>query len=134
MYGTGDTLTHMGYAVVDPAELPLADDDGREASRRSISGEVGLQHLGAHHYEAEPGETIPLAYHYHDEQEELFVVQSGTLSVETPEETLTVTAGEVLAVEPNSPQRAFNAPDATEPVNVLGIGAPNVDDAHPYEP
>ncbi|AGN01395.1 hypothetical protein L593_07240 [Salinarchaeum sp. Harcht-Bsk1] len=124
----------MGYAVVDPEDLPVAGDEAREASRRSISGEVGLRNLGAHVYEAGPGETIPLAYHFHEEQEELFVVQSGTLTVETPEETLTVEAGEVLAVEPNSPQRAFNAPNATEPVQVLAIGAPNVDDAQPYEP
>ncbi|GAB3689248.1 hypothetical protein GCM10028857_24360 [Salinarchaeum chitinilyticum] len=124
----------MGYAVIDPAELPVADDGDREASKRSISDAVGLGNLGAHVYEAAPGETVPLAYHYHDEQEELFYVTSGTLSVETPEEVLSVDAGEVLVVEPDSPQRAYVAEDASGPAEVLVIGAPSVDDAHPYEP
>lgn len=124
----------MGYAVIDPAELPIADDGEREASRRSISDAVGLGNLGAHLYEAGPGETIPLAYHYHEEQEELFYVVSGTLSVETPEELLTVEAGEVLVVEPDSPQRAHVAEDAKEPAAVFVIGAPSVNDANPYEP
>lgn len=134
MYALGDSLSHMGYAVVDPEELPVADDPTREANRRSISGEVGLRNLGAHLYEAAPGEMIPLAYHYHDEQEELFYVLAGTMSVETPEETLIVDAGEVFVVEPESPQRAYVADDAAGPARVLVVGAPSVDDAHRYEP
>ncbi|WP_248517359.1 cupin domain-containing protein [Salinarchaeum laminariae] len=124
----------MGYAVIDPAELPAADDPDREASRRSISDAVGLTHLGAHVYEAAPGETIPLAYHYHEEQEELFYVLSGTLSLETPEEDLAADAGELIVVEPGSPQRAYVAADADEAAEVLAIGAPSANDAHPYEP
>lgn len=124
----------MGYAVVDPDDLPVADDPEREADRRSISYELGLQNLGAHVYEAAPGESIPLAYHVHDEQEELFYVLEGTLSVETPEGELSVDAGEILVVEPDSPQRTYVAEDATEGARVLVIGAPAVDDVHPYEP
>ncbi len=86
-------------------------------------------------FDAEPGEQLPLAYHYHDEQEEAFYVLSGTLHVETPERTFVVPAGDLFAVEPGNPQRAYNPEDADEAVEVLAIGAPPVrDDVHAYDP
>lgn len=124
----------MGYAVLDPADIERQDHPAREATLRSISDAVGLSNLGVHVYEAAPGEQLPLAYHSHDEQEELFYVLAGTLSVETPEETVTVDAGEVFAVGPESPHRAFDDADAGAPVRVLAIGAPPVDDVNVYEP
>lgn len=122
----------MGYHVVDPSELSPAPD--RPCEKRSISGAAGLSELGCHRYEADPGEQIPLAYHVHERQEEVFYVLDGTLSVETPESTYEVDAGEALVVEPESPQRAYNDPDADGPLRTLVVGAPAVDDASPYEP
>ena len=122
----------MGYHVVDPEAVAPAPD--RPCTKRSISDAAGLQNLGCHHYAADPGEQVPLAYHYHDEQEEVFYVLAGTLAVETPEGTYEVEAGRAFAVEPESPQRAYNPEDADGRVETLVVGAPAVDDVHPYEP
>ena len=90
--------------------------------------------LGLRIYELAPGEQSGLSYHYHDEQVEVFYVLAGTLHVETPDETYVVEADQVLFVDPGSPQRAYNPETAEMATRVLAIGAPSVDDAHPYDP
>jgi len=122
----------MGYHHVDVDALDPAPD--RPSVQRSVSDAAGLDRLGLHRYEAEPGEAIPLAYHYHDEQEEVFYVLAGTLAVETPDRTYEVGADEAFVVEPGSPQRAYNPETADERVVALAVGAPAVDDVHTYDP
>ena len=139
-HGKVDTVPNgdvgMGYHVVDPAALEQLDD--RDADVRSISGAVGLDYDGAavglRVYEAAPGQQLPLVYHYHDEQVEAFYVLEGRLHVETPEGEFVVGTDEAFVAEPGSPHRAHNPADAEGRVRVLAIGAPSVDDAHPYEP
>lgn len=120
----------MGYHHVDPETLDPAPD--RPCEKRSISDACGLEQFAAHVYSVEPGEAIPLAYHYHDEQEELFYVTAGSLHVETPDGDYTVDAGEAFAVEPESPQFA-SVPEDGESTTVFVVGAPVVDDVHPYD-
>jgi mannose-6-phosphate isomerase-like protein (cupin superfamily) len=126
----------MGYHLVDPADLEQWDD--RPVDVRSISTAAGLDYqdspLGLRVYEAAPGEQFGLSYHYHDEQVEVFYVLAGRLHVETPDEEYVVEEDQAFVVEPDSPQRAYNPADADEPVRALAMGAPSVDDAHPYEP
>jgi len=123
----------MGYRVVDTEAVEPSPD--RPCELRRLSEAAGLERMAVNRFVAEPGEQIPLAYHYHDTQEEAFFVLSGTLHVETPEETYRVPAGDLFAVDPGSPQRAFNPADADEAVTVLAIGAPPADDdAHAYDP
>lgn len=122
----------MGYHVLDPAEL--ADTPDRSCVRRAISDAADLEAVAVNRYTADPGEQLPLAYHYHDDQEELFYVLSGTLHVETPDNERIVAADEVFVAEPASPHRAYNPTDADGPVRALAIGAPPVVDVHEYEP
>ncbi|WP_336336325.1 cupin domain-containing protein [Haloarcula brevis] len=121
----------MGYHHISVDDIEPTPD--RPSVQRSISDAADLENVAVNRYEVAPGEDIPLAYHYHDDQEELFYVLSGTLAVETPEGTYEVGEDEVFVVEPDSPQRAHNPESATDPVRALAIGAPAVDDAHPYE-
>ena len=126
----------MGYHHVDPDTLEQWDD--RPVDVRSISAAAGLDYqdakLGMRVYDAEPGEQLPLSYHFHDEQVEAFYVLEGTLRVQTPDGELVVGTDEVLVIDPGSPQRAFNPEGADESVRVLAVGAPSVDDAHTYDP
>lgn len=122
----------MGYRVIDPATVDPAPD--RPCTKRAIGDAGGLEHVAFNLYEPAPGEQIPLAYHYHDRQEEAFYVVAGELRVETPGETYAVESGELLVADPESPHRAFAPETATEPTRVLALGAPAADDAHPYEP
>ena len=126
----------MGYHVVDPDGLdPLAD---RPCEARAVIGNkgavTGFDHLGLRFYDPDPGEQIPLRYHYHERQEEAFYVISGELHVETPEREYVIGEGEVFVVEAGSPQRAFNPADAPGPIRVLAVGAPTTDGGIQYEP
>jgi len=123
----------MGYHVVDTDEVE--PDPDRPCTRRSLSELGHLSNMAINRYTAEPGEELPLAYHYHDEQEEAFYVLSGTLHVKTPEGTLEAGPDTLLTVEPDSPQFAYNPDDADAAVDVIAIGAPAVEgDVHAYEP
>lgn len=126
----------MGYHHVDPAALDQFDD--RSADVRSISAAAGLEPrdapLGLRTYRAAPGDQLPLAYHYHDEQVEVFYVLEGELHVETPDGEFVVGTDEAFVIEPGNPHRAHNPAAATDDVRVLAIGAPSVDDAHQHDP
>lgn len=122
----------MGYHHVNVTGVEAAPD--RPSVKRSISDAAGLENVAVNRYEVAPGEEIPLAYHYHDDQEEVFYVLSGTLAVETPEQVYAVASDEAFVVEPDSPQRAHVPESADEQAVALVIGAPAVDDVHPYEP
>lgn len=122
----------MGYHVLDPDELASAPDHPSE--RRSIADAVGLSTLAAAVYDVAPGEQLPRTYHYHEQREELFAVLDGTLTVRTPEETVTVDAGEVFVAEAGQPHLAVVPDGASEPARVLGVGAPQYDPARPYDP
>jgi mannose-6-phosphate isomerase-like protein (cupin superfamily) len=126
----------MGYHLVDPDDLEQWDD--RPTDVRSLSVAAGLDYqdspLGLRVYDVAPGEMTGYSYHYHDEQVEVFYVLEGDLHVETPEEEYVVEQDQALFVEPGSPQRAFNPESASDPVRVLAIGAPSVDDAQEYDP
>jgi len=122
----------MGYHVIDPDELPVEPE--RPSDMRYVSEAAGLEHLGLRIYTVEPGEEIPLSgMHYHDEQEEVFYVREGTLSIETPDRTYDVDAGRFFVAEPGSAHRAHVPADADEAASAIGMGAPPQSDGHSYE-
>jgi mannose-6-phosphate isomerase-like protein (cupin superfamily) len=123
----------MGYRVIDPDDVDVPEE--RPCEYRSLTEPAALSNMAVNLFRADPGEQVPLAYHYHETQEEAFYVLSGTLHVETPEGTLEIPEGELFAAEPESPHRAHNPDDADETVELLAVGAPPAtDDAVPYEP
>jgi len=123
----------MGYDVVDSRAVSPAE--GRPCELRRLTAATELSDLAVNHYRADPGEQIPLKYHYHDEQEEAFYVLSGTLAVETPEKTYRVDSGSLFVAGAGSPHRAHNPDGADRAVEVLAIGAPKVEgDVSEYEP
>jgi mannose-6-phosphate isomerase-like protein (cupin superfamily) len=123
----------MGYRVVDALSVEPTPD--RPCEQRALTGAAELEQMSFNRYVVQPGEQMPLAYHYHDEQQEAFYVLSGTLLVETPEGTFDVERDQLFAADPESPHRAYNPEDAEGPVTVLAVGAPKVSgDAHEYEP
>jgi len=121
----------MGYHTIDPDELEPTPE--RPCDQRSITDAAALDNFAFNVYTADPGESIPLAYHVHEEQEEAFYVLSGELHVETPEGEFVVGPDEVFVAEPQSPHFASVPEDAAGPVRAVAVGAPNVDDVAPYE-
>ena len=122
----------MSYHVVDPETLSRSED--HPCDRRSLTEALDLTTLAAAVYTIEPGEQLPQTYHYHDQREELFYVLEGELTVETPDGDYTVPAGQVFVAEPKSPIRPHNPEGETDPVRVLGVGAPRYDIGRPYDP
>jgi mannose-6-phosphate isomerase-like protein (cupin superfamily) len=122
----------MSYHVIAPGDLDTLPD--RSATTRSISDSVGFSLLGIREYNVEPGEQIPLKYHYHEQQEEALYVLEGTLHVETPDREFRVNPGEFFVVEPGNPHRAHNPKNVSKPVRVIGMGAPSDDSGQPYQP
>ncbi|USZ71583.1 cupin domain-containing protein [Natronosalvus halobius] len=122
----------MGYRIVDPEAVDPAPD--RPSECRKLSEPGGLETMAINRFHAAPGEELPLAYHYHETQQEAFYVLEGDLAVETPEETYEVPEERLFVVDPGHPQRAYNPAGADGPVTVLAIGAPAADsDARVYD-
>jgi uncharacterized cupin superfamily protein len=129
------------YHVVDPDAVETTPDrpdmEPRPdpiAETYSVSDEVAFDTLGMRYTVVEPGEQIPLTYHYHEVQEEAFHVLSGTLHVETPEGEYVVDAGQLFAVESGNPHRAHVPAGVDESAVVLSVGAPSDDTGQVYEP
>jgi mannose-6-phosphate isomerase-like protein (cupin superfamily) len=123
----------MGYRVVDVDSV--APEPDRPCECRKLSGPGDLDAAAINRFRAAPGEQLPLAYHYHETQQEAFYVLDGTLAVETPDRTYEVPADDLFVVDPGSPQRAYNPADADGPLTVLAIGAPQASgDVSAYEP
>ena len=123
----------MGYRTVATDDVEQVPD--RPSELRRLTAEAGLEHVAVNRYSADPGEMLPLQYHYHDDQEEAFYVIAGRIEVETPEGTYEVGADELFAAEAGSPHRAYCPEDAEETAEVLALGAPqSVGDVHAYEP
>ena len=89
---------------------------------RPLSEPLNATELSINHYELAPGESFAHSSHQHSNQEELFYVQSGTVTFETEHEDLTVDAGEILRVPPETFQLGTNHGD--ERVTALALGAP----------
>ena len=130
----------MGYELIDVDTLePLPHRTARgvevsdhyhavEAAGDTPPATRGPQHMGFRVYDAEPGEALTDGMHYHEEQEELFYVVDGELHVETPDDLIEVTAGQVLLIEPGSPQFAFVPADASDSAHIVAAGAPSYRD------
>ncbi|ELY78778.1 cupin domain-containing protein [Natrinema pallidum] len=71
-----------------------------------------MNNLAINRFDTEPGEQLPLASYGHETQEEVFLVLSGTLHVETPGRGFVVSEDSMFAVQPDSLHRAYNPGDA----------------------
>jgi uncharacterized cupin superfamily protein len=87
-----------------------------------VAGAVDASKLGIRYYELDPGDSVGRTYHKHDDQEELFYVESGTVTFDTTDGPVPVESGEVVRFAPGEYQRGTN--DGDEPATVLGLGAP----------
>ena len=95
---------------------------GPAAVKRPLTGALDAEHLALNYYELEPGDSFAFGYHAHEKQEELFYIQSGTVTFETDSGEEVVEAGEVVRFSPGEFQRGTNEGD--ERVVALAMGAP----------
>ena len=116
----------MAYRVVRPDELEwiTRPHEAREPARHvaELSERLGFARTRANVWRYEPGAKG--RRHRHDDQEETFVVLSGTLTmyVGDPPERVDVPAGGVIHLEGGTPLQPANHSD--EELVVYAYGAP----------
>lgn len=108
-------MERLRIAAVDNALGPAAE-------KRRLTRPLGAADLALNYYELAPGDAFAFGYHRHADQEEVFVVESGTVTFETADGPVAVGAGEVVRFDPGEFQRGVNRGD--ERVRALAIGAP----------
>jgi mannose-6-phosphate isomerase-like protein (cupin superfamily) len=114
----------MSYPTVRVDEIENAPNP--TTAKREVDEALDVDSFGFNVYTVAPGERVPWGYHRHPRHEELFYVLAGVLTVDTPDEPVTVAAGEAVAIPPNGLNRAHNAGD--EDVRFVAVGAPKETD------
>lgn len=90
--------------------------------KRPLTGALGATDLALNRYELAPGDSFAYGYHRHSSQEEVFVIERGTVTFETEAGDVEVAAGEAVRFAPGEFQQGVNRGD--ERVVALAIGAP----------
>ena len=90
--------------------------------KRPLTAALGATDLALNYYELAPGDSFAFGYHAHGEQEEVFYVQSGTVTFETEGGPVEVGPGELVRFAPGEYQRGVNRRDGR--VVALALGAP----------
>ena len=106
-------------AVVDTTDI-----------KRPLTDILNTSHLAINYYELAPGDSLAYGYHKHDDQEELFLIQSGTVTFETENGDVRVNEGEIIRFAPGEYQQGRNL--GSTRVELIALGAPR--DAGDSEP
>lgn len=105
--------------------VSIADLDsymGPADVKRPLTDALGAEHCSLNYYELAPGDSFAFGFHAHDSQEEVFYVQSGTVTFETEDGETAVSAGEAVRFAAGEFQRGVN--EGEERVVALAMGAP----------
>jgi uncharacterized cupin superfamily protein len=114
----------MSYPTVRVDDIENAPSPA--TAKREVDEALGIDSFGFNVYTVAPGERVPWGMHRHPRHEELFYVLAGTLTVDTPDDSVAVEAGEAVAIPRNRSNRAHNAGEAV--VRVVAAGAPKETD------
>lgn len=95
---------------------------GPAAVKRRLTGPLGATDVSVNYYELDPGDAFGFAYHRHSDQEEVFVVEAGTVTFETDAGPVEVGPNEAVRFGPGEFQRGVNR--GAERVRAVAIGAP----------
>jgi len=108
---------------MDRVSLDAIDNSyGPAAVKRRLTEPLGATDLGLNYYELAPGDAFAFGYHRHAEQEEVFVIEAGTVTFRTEDGPVEVSANEAVRFAPGERQRGIN--EGSERVRALAIGAP----------
>ncbi|USZ69889.1 cupin domain-containing protein (plasmid) [Halorussus salilacus] len=92
--------------------------------RKPVSRALGTDHFAMNYFELAPGESFSGGLHRHNDQEEVFYVESGTATFEVglDREEVAVESGELIRFPPGEFQKGYN--DHEETVEGWALGAP----------
>lgn len=112
-------MQRVAIDAVDPASHLDAD-------RRDLAAPLSTDGLALNRFVLDPGEWCS-GLHCHEDQEEVYVVLDGTLTVETLEGCSAVAAAEAVRFAPGEYHAGRN--DGDDPVTLLALGVPRDSEA-----
>ena len=86
---------------------------------------LGLERSGLSHYRIAGGYRIPFG-HSHSEQEEVYLVMSGSARVKLDDDVVELGEWDAVRIPPGAMRAFEGGPDGAE---ILAFGAPNTDNA-----
>lgn len=89
---------------------------------RPLSAALDTTRLAINYYELDRGDSFAYGYHVHEEQEEVFIILSGTATFETEAGEVTVGSDELIRFAPGEYQQGWNR--GNDRVRAIAIGAP----------
>ncbi len=95
---------------------------GPSDCKRPLGRALDTDDVAINYYELLPSESFAFGYHRHSDQEEIFIVLSGTVTFETEAGEQVVGEDSAIRFEPGVFQRGVN--EGTDRVRALAIGAP----------
>ncbi|GAB3036481.1 cupin domain-containing protein [Natronobiforma cellulositropha] len=107
---------------IDPADVDELELDGVEPTLQAIGYELGASAMRPNLWRYEPGESNER--HRHDQQEELYYLIDGEVSLDVDGTPYTLSPGQFLLVEPSAWRRV----SAHERSTLFVVGVPNVAD------
>ncbi len=109
------------FAKCDPMALQERERKGGGAASRDLAGALGAENFAARVWRFGPGHEM--AYHRHQEQEELYhLISGGPQQVQIGDEMIDVQDGEWLRLAKDTPRRIVNHTDRE--ALWLTLGAP----------
>lgn len=128
----GWQTTAAGDTPNRPPELPIGmkrvdlteqtNRMGPASVSHPLTDALGLANVAVNYYELEPGDSFAYGYHAHEDQEEVFYVESGAVTFRTANGDIDVGPDELVRFAPGEYQRGVNRGD--ERVVALALGAP----------
>lgn len=112
----------MNHVAVD--DLP--SNPHADADRRDLTNPLDAASIALNRFTLAPGEWAS-GLHAHEDQEEVYVVLDGTLTVETLEGCSAVAADEAVRFAPGEYHAGRNGGD--DPVTLLALGVPRDSEA-----
>ena len=88
----------------------------------ALTESLSATNLAINYYELDPGDSFAYGLHAHSDQEEVFYVQSGTVTFHLVDGEMQVRAGDLVRFAPGEYQRGVNEGD--DRVVALAMGAP----------
>ncbi len=95
---------------------------GPATIKRRLAPTLNTEQITLNYYELAPGDSFAFGYHKHDNQEEIFYIQQGTVTFQTEDGEITVEEGSCVRFPPGEFQRGIN--EGKERVIALALGIP----------
>lgn len=114
-----ETKRTMTYTKVTPDEIDPRESETFDGRIWFLKDSLDTDHIGFSILEIDPNEDAP--EHSHDEQEEIYYVESGAVDVDVNGESVSLAEGEAIKLDAEDTRQVRNR---DEPSRLVLVGAP----------